>query len=473
MADWPGRPRSLTSSEPSHSVRIWATRKYKGARGTTYGVRWVVGGKESHRSFATAKLADGFRAQLLTATRDGIAFDANSGLPISLIQAPDEVTWFEHAMAYVRYKWPRVSARHRKGIAEALVPVTLALTFDAPERPDDVELRGALFHWALNASRNGDNIPVEHADAIAWLRRASLPLRGLTKPAVRGALDALSLTLEGLPAAPSTIARKRATFNNALEHAVERELLSANPLKGMRSTASKASDDRIDRRVVVNPTQARALLAAVWDHDPHLAAFFACLYYAGLRPSEARNLAIGACRLPDSGWGTLTLAGSHQTAGSSWTDTGTASEVRTLKHRGQGHTRSVPAHPELVACLQRHVDRFQLGVEGRLFVSRTGRAGVPIAPPYQNPVGMNAVYRAWAHARSTALTQEQFESPLARRPYDLRHACLSTWLNAGVSAAQVADWAGHSVQVLLRVYSKCLDGEEAVARQRIDAALAT
>ena len=43
--------------------------------------------------------------------------------------------------------------------------------------------------------------------------------------------------------------------------------------------------------------------------------------------------------------------------------------------------------------------------------------------------------------------------------------------NAGVPPAQVADWAGHSVEVLLRVYAKCVDGQEAVAKRRIDDAL--
>jgi integrase len=60
---------------------------------------------------------------------------------------------------------------------------------------------------------------------------------------------------------------------------------------------------------------------------------------------------------------------------------------------------------------------------------------------------------------------------LARRPYDLRHACLSTWLNAGVPATQVAEWAGHSVNVLLKVYAKCIDGQDQMAKQRIEEAL--
>lgn len=54
------------------------------------------------------------------------------------------------------------------------------------------------------------------------------------------------------------------------------------------------------------------------------------------------------------------------------------------------------------------------------------------------------------------------------RPYDLRHACLSTWLSAGVAPTQVAEWAGHSVDALLRVYAKCLDDSESLAPARIE-----
>ena len=62
-------------------------------------------------------------------------------------------------------------------------------------------------------------------------------------------------------------------------------------------------------------------------------------------------------------------------------------------------------------------------------------------------------------------------SPLAGRPYDLRHACLSTWLNAGVDPTQVAEWAGNSVEVLLRVYAKCIHGRERINRELIEDAL--
>ena len=71
-------------------------------------------------------------------------------------------------------------------------------------------------------------------------------------------------------------------------------------------------------------------------------------------------------------------------------------------------------------------------------------------------------------ARADAFTGAETASLLARRPYDLRHAAVSTWLNAGVPAPQVAEWAGNSVNVLLRVYASCIDGQEDAARRRIE-----
>jgi hypothetical protein len=85
------------------------------------------------------------------------------------------------------------------------------------------------------------------------------------------------------------------------------------------------------------------------------------------------------------------------------------------------------------------------------------------------------VYTASWKALRTAVRwptlNTQVESPLGARPYDLRHACVSLWLNAGVPATQVAEWAGHSVHVLMRVYAKCVYGQEEAARRRIEAAL--
>ena len=79
--------------------------------------------------------------------------------------------------------------------------------------------------------------------------------------------------------------------------------------------------------------------------------------------------------------------------------------------------------------------------------------------------------RVWRRARQAAFTAEVAASPLARTPYDLRHAAVSTWLNGGVPPTTVAEWAGHSVEVLLRIYAKCLNGGDALVHRRVQAAL--
>ena len=147
-------------------------------------------------------------------------------------------------------------------------------------------------------------------------------------------------------------------------------------------------------------------------------------------------------------------------AGREWTDDGDHRERRQLKHRANGDSRPVPAHPELVTLLREHLEEFGTTPDGHLF---TGIRGGELA---------TITYRrAWIAARRAALTPTEYASPLARRPYDLRHACLSTWLNGGVPPTQVAEWAGHSVDVLLRIYAKCLVGQDELARRRIIDAL--
>ncbi len=245
--------------------------------------------------------------------------------------------------------------------------------------------------------------------------------------------------------------------------------MPSNPLERLSWKPPKVSEV-VDRRVVVNPRQARELLTAVTyvgqqRRGPHargqrLMAFYACLYFAALRPAEAVALRRQDCHLPTAGWGRLTLEKSRPEVNRRWTDSHAAHDERGLKHRAADETRSVPIPPELVAILRAHIDTFGVAPDGRIFSSDRG-----------HPVASTAISDVWAEARTLALTPAQVASPLAGRPYDLRHAAVSLWLNAGVPATDVAARAGHGVEVLLRVYAKCLDDGEAVANQRIDAAL--
>lgn len=454
-------------------VRVRGIRTYKGARRTSYTVRWDVNGRTVQQTFTTAKLADGYRSQLLVAARTGEPFHLISGLPQSMMSPEHVATWLEHCVEYVHSRWPHISPHHRKSLAETLAGVSVTLTLPDVGRPEDELLRKALYRYAFNPTSDISEAPVEVTAAYEWLKKHSVPIIDLdAAPLLRTVTDAIATNLDGAAAATSTVMRKRAVLHGCLQYAVERGHFNVNPLHALpRRRLPRAAG--VDRRVVVNPDQARSLLSTVRRLDPELEGFFACIYYAGLRPAEARNLRLMDCSLPEDGWGNLLLSTSFQSVGPAWTDGGQPGEERQLKHRDRGDTRPVPATPELVATLRRHIEAFPQGVDGRLFVNRRGRAGVPLPPPYTKPVSMSVVYRAWHRARESTFSEQQAMSPLARRPYDLRHACLSTWLNAAVPPAQVAAWAGHTVAVLLQVYSKCIDGQDETVKHRIEDALNT
>ena len=88
-------------------------------------------------------------------------------------------------------------------------------------------------------------------------------------------------------------------------------------------------------------------------------------------------------------------------------------------------------------------------------------------------LGSNPVDRIQWTAPAVAATPAQYRSPLGRRPYDLRHAAVSLWLNSGVPATEVPRRAGHGVAVLLKIYAHCIDGQATAANQRIAEALGT
>ena len=62
---------------------------------------------------------------------------------------------------------------------------------------------------------------------------------------------------------------------------------------------------------------------------------------------------------------------------------------------------------------------------------------------------------------------------VGHRPYDLRHAAVSLWLNFGVPATEATRRAGHGVAVLLEIYAHCIDGQADAANKRITDALST
>jgi hypothetical protein len=185
-------------------------------------------------------------------------------------------------------------------------------------------------------------VPTEFARAVRWLESNTRPVGDLADPAtLRAVMGAIGRKLDGRPAAASTSQRKRAVFYNALEYAVERELLASNPLAAIQVTNRKTVEE-VDRRVVVNLDQACRLLTAVGQQGKsgaRLIAFFALMYYAALRPGEAADLPEPALQLPSTGWGELFLPGSAPTTGAAWSDSGRVRDERGLKHRARGSPR--------------------------------------------------------------------------------------------------------------------------------------
>jgi integrase len=444
-------------------VRIWGVRRNQSSKSPSFEVRWIVAGRPRSRTRRTKALAEDLLSDLRQAARRGEPFDLDTGLPLSMIQATGP-TWIEFAQRYIDMKWPHAAAKTRDSLTDALATITAELVREDEDAPDRSLLRIALRQYLLPPAGRGLEQPSDIEEATRWLARMSLPLSDLAKSReLRRALDALAVTLDGSAAAPTTVRRKRAVLNGALQYAVEIEALPANNLSRVGWRPSKISDI-VDRRVVINPRQAHELLTAVTyigpvDRGRHLRGFFAVLYYAGLRPAEAQALRLADCELPDTGWGHLTLAASRPETNRRWTDTGTTHEQRGLKHRPATATRRVPIPPDLVCLLRQHLQEFGTAADGRLFHTRRG--GV-LGSAYTD---------TWAAARTLALTPDQVLSPLANRPYALRHAAVSLWLNAGVPATEVADRAGHSVEVLLRVYAGCIHGGETVSNHRIDVAL--
>ena len=447
----------------SYDVRFWDIKKIGNGTGARYRVRWAVNGREHCKSFKARPLADGFLTELKDAVRDRRPFDPRTGLPEAEVTEDEAVTWYAHSRAYTEAKWANLAPVSRRSVAEALVTVTVALSKKEPGAPDPGVLRQALFAWAFNPATRDTTPPPHIAAALDWAERASLPVTYLEDTAnVRLALAACAATLAGKPAAGSTQRRKRSVFYNALGYAVELKLLGSNPVDRIQWTAPAVAAS-VDRRVVVSPAQAGTLLTAVGrlgQRGAHLKAFFAVLYYAALRPSEAVMLREADLHLPTTGWGRIVLSASASRAGRAWTDEGTARQERGLKHRADNETRTIPVPPVLVRRLRAHIKRYGTTPDGRVF--QTTRGGI---------IQDSAYSAVWAEARKAALTEAQFRSPLGRRPYDLRHAAVSLWLNSGVPATEVARRAGHGVAVLLKIYAHCIDGQADAANQRITDAL--
>ncbi|QRP50548.1 tyrosine-type recombinase/integrase [Amycolatopsis sp. FDAARGOS 1241] len=455
---------------------MWSIDVYHGKRKTTYWVRWKVAKLPPFKEpFTHRGLANSFRSDLQSAASRGEAFRLTDGLPVSMARQSNSLSWYQAVCQYVDMKWPKAAATYRKTIVESLTPATVVMLDDEPGKPKIALIRSALNNWILNTPRREQEGKPDDIDGtIRWIKRHTAPLSQVLDPETARKLhDSVVSKLDGKPLARSVARQRRMILNNFLSYCVERGWLTTNPVREIKWTAPKPSR-AIDRRRVANPIQVRTLLREVRTtrrSGKRLYACYAAMYFAGLRPEEAVNLNVDNLILPDPkwnderqewvhDWGEIYVDEATPHAGSAWTDSGRPRDRRGLKHREQGEGRSAPCPPELTAILREHLDQFGTGPEGELFVGDAG-----------GEVPAITWHRVWRAAREATFTKPVAATPLAGRPYDLRHAAVSTWLNAGMDPTEVAEWAGHSVEVLLQVYAKCLDGRDRVSKAKVQRAL--
>jgi integrase len=453
---------------PTHQVRFWEIKVLKPdsngkRRRRPFGVRWVTGGREHSEWFTTKALAKAHLGKLTKAANDGEAFDVVTGLPESLYRDQYAPTLLQVAREFLEDIWPDIAPNSRMRLVDSLA-VAVQAFLDEESDAGPYVIRRALTTVALPP----DESTVADSDLrelSSWLEKHSRQVTELTDEKERTRLGRqLVRNLNGSRARTSTIETRKGALVQALSFAVRRAYLGSNPFSDV-SLSKFQRGVAIDPGVVVNPVQARSLLAAVTYALPRgrnrsWRPFFATLYYAGTRPSEARFLTNQHCVLPTSGWGELVLPHSLGKSTARYSDDGEIYQTRSLKHRADEDTRRVPIPPELVRILSEHLDATCPGPGDRLFSGADGR---PLP---------NASYTdVWRRARPLGLPPSAVNSSLARRPYDLRHAAVSSWIAAGVPIPEVARRAGQTVQVLTTVYAKVIYGAADLMNQRIEAFL--
>ncbi|WP_428954617.1 tyrosine-type recombinase/integrase [Streptomyces sp. cg35] len=453
--------------ETTYDVKVYKLLTYKGTRKTTYTVRWVVAGKRWREPFDTVALADGFRSEPIQATRKGEAFVIDTGLPISHRSKSAAMSWYKFAVQYVDARWSQLGGNSRKNTAKTLTAVTVALLRSQPSQFDPVAVRTALREWAFNANRRSE-APRDMVAILRWVERNSLSVSVWEDPdKVEDVLQTIDTRLDGKQAAAWSRKRHRRILNVVMTYALRRRILRVNPLlKGKDTSAGAKTSNAVDKRSLMNPDQAAAILAWIRCRSrggERLHAFFTTLYFTGARPEEAVALRVDDVRMPapDAAdqWCELLLHTATPEVGKQWTDTGKIHEERDLKGRAEGETRTVPGHPALTSVLRQHLEREGLEPGELLFQGEKG--GV---------LAGSVIRRAWRSARQAVLPPHVFDSPTGKRVYDNRHTRLTKWLNDGIPPAQVAEWAGNSVPVLLATYARCVDGQMEDLKRRLEAA---
>lgn len=415
-----------------------------------YRVKWRIDGRDRTRSLRSRAEAERYRRSLLDAVDAGERFNEATGEPSSWTNTTP--TWLAWSQEWLLLKWPQWAGTTRRSAVEVLVlTAPLVVRPGAPTAPDEVA------QWARSDGYQPGS--TGWYSPPAWLRRWSLPLDEITPRDLERVLLAITTKQDGKPMSAAVARRRKNTIGAVLRAAVRRDLIDRNPMDRVEwKTPSR--DMTIDVATVPSIEDIVAIIKHVAGRGrrgARYAALFACVGLAGMRPSEAISLRGIDLELPKYGWGQARLRGATTEPGGNYTDSGERWESKGLKHRATGAVRDVPLPPLLVSHLRAHLDLLD-DPHGPLFHNANGR-----------PMTSTNYSSVWRRAR-TALRGDQPQLATATL-YDLRHAAATMMLRAGVPPAEVARRLGHSVDVLMRVYSGVMSGEQARSNELIDTEL--
>jgi integrase len=368
---------------PGPPVSVWSIddRRTSG-KPKPWVVRWKVGTKVKVRAFSHRAQAEQFRSRLMIALADGEAFDPVTGEPVSwgieeMTVAAWTKTWFDEQR-------PTWTPRSRRSAAEVLSRALPILVADAAPDPAE-DIAASVRQWLAGRE-----------ECPAWLERWSLPLASVTNSVAALAHAELTTRMDGRPFAAVTVSRYRTVMRSLFASAVERSLIDQQPWpKAPRRRAATTVVRAVDVTILPTPTQAAAMLDRVISHQPGSRghhAVLACVYYAGMRPSEARELAVEDLVLPDEGWGSAQVRSTVRDAGELWTDAGEETGAPKV-----GSVRRVPLPPVLVTILRDYIgDR----TSGRIAETRNG-----------NALSESNLGRAWRRAQGEKATLRPYEPP--------------------------------------------------------------
>jgi integrase len=426
-------------------------------RGKAWVVRWRVDGVGSSKSFPTKATAAHFRRHLLNAADLGEVFDPDKRLPESWLSG---VKLVDFAQTMVAKRWPGSVARTRGNMLEETIWAVLALT-DTPVTGARHERLRAVLRLTLRPTPPNAEAPkltaAQRRD-LAWLRTHSLGLRDIRRRHCLAAFEGFRLNLDGSPADADTFRKRRTGVTRLLNAAVDAELITSSPAAGIRMQALAANNDAVVRAEVPSVAQALELIEQCGKRSPQarrLVAYLAVTLYAGLRPGEVNALRPGSVDLPAKGWGEARVGRSRTITTKANSGAEVAYAEGLTKTRS---SRTVPLHPDLVALIRGHTERWPNKPTEPIFTTASGRV---LNENIDRVLGAAREQLGWTDGHPLAGTHH----------YTLRHTAATVAIEAGLPLTVVADRMGHSVSELMRTYWNIIHGQDRdEMNQRLEAA---